>query len=138
MSAPIFYAGMNLAHKSYALFRDLGSPRSEYHITLIYSRAMPTQQVSGFLTEPFNVPITAIEYWNNDGREFTVARVASAELTYRNAFYQLIGCKSDFSDFRPHITLETGGDFREKYKSLVGKSVLLTYEYIEIFEEKRG
>jgi len=132
----VFYSGLRVADDSSAYLRSFGSPKSRHHATLMYSKKLPVGKIANFLTTPIGVVIKGISYWVNDSGQHIVARFSDKRILERHNQYVAQGCEYGYS-YQPHITLEINtGDQREKYKDLIGKTIILTYEYLQLMQEE--
>ena len=110
------YVSMDLSHESMELLdhfvqMNLGLTErvnpSTYHITIIYSRTpVPTAENSAGLTSRTDGWITGYEIFptKNDGK-CLVAKVDLPFAHYLNGKLTSEGATSDYSEYKPHITL---------------------------------
>lgn len=97
--------------------------RNDLHITVIYSKkCAPTPKDLPYLQPEARIKalLVNLQIWpGHDDSGFVVAGIKSPALVALNKFWIDRGCKSDFEEYKPHMTLASG--FLENEDTLPAK-----------------
>lgn len=113
---------------------DVTHGHPKHHMTIINSPDYPIGRVYSYdMQTRYQAKIIDIQYWNHSRGQFTVAILDCPIANTRNKILKGLGCTSEFN-YCPHITLKRGGDYKERFLSLIGESVRFEDEYIQFLE----